>query len=144
MKALARRLRSLARLPKEEAVLKSIAIGEELENVLLDSHQFAQACRSLAAIAKDRGCGRMVGASPLGERLAGGSVLALTRVGGHPESKGVLVVDGLFVTGAQVSRARDALAGNGRPSRVEVAVLLAAPPTNEDDSSFGDVSVVHR
>ena len=82
-------------------------------------------------IATELGCHQVLGASPLGNRLAAG-VVALAGNGlrvFHPAERidNVLVVDGLMITGVQVAQASQRAIAAGA-SRVCAAVVMTARP----------------
>ena len=106
--------------------------GEELEEELSQSDKLRAVCTAIVSVAEELECGALSGASGLGERLAGAAV-ALANNGLHVYSpprdserhERVLIVDGLFVTGAQLARqAQAVIKGGGEPYG---AVVLAVP-----------------
>src|SRR5438128_2225397 len=71
--AVADELRSLDRSSDEEP-LQAVAAGENLELALADPVALTGVCQRFIDIATELGCHQVLGASPLGNRLAAGVV----------------------------------------------------------------------
>lgn len=128
--AVAEELRSLDRFSDDEP-LRAVAAGEDLELALADPGALRNVCEGFISIANQFGCHQVLGASPLGNRLAAG-VVALggneLRLFHQAESaSSVLVIDGLLVTGVQIAQAGQ-MAIRAGASRVCGAVVMTARP----------------
>lgn len=106
--------------------------GEELEQELSEADKVRTVCHAIVSIAEELKCQSLAGASRVGERLAGAAV-ALADNGlrvyspphGSKREERVLIVDGLFVTGAQLARQAQVVIRSG--GEAYGAVVLAVP-----------------
>jgi phosphoribosylpyrophosphate synthetase len=114
--------------PVGERLFHAAEVGEALERELANPQTLAATCQQLIAVANRLGCSRVLGASPLGERLAG-AVVALAQNGIQEHGAGIsgehiLVIDGLLVTGYQLAKASNRARAEGA-SRISAAVVAA-------------------
>src|SRR5437879_4924365 len=96
--------------PPEELAFRLCALGEDVEAYLSDPAALTEVSRRIVRIAHSLNCEAVAGASSVGERMAGAAsalsgsslrVFAGQESGRIPDR--VLLVDGLFVTGTQLS-----------------------------------------
>lgn len=131
--------RDLNSQPREEWPLGAVAVGDSLETALSMPDALLVIARAIAAEAESRGYDELVGASRVGDRLAGAAVatshgrLSLRTRATNGDRK-VLVVDGVLATGAQIARMARELRGSGA-SRIGAIVVLAL--TVPDNSRLG-------
>ncbi len=109
--------------------------GESLERVLADPVELTKTSLKLVEVAHGFGCSRLYGASPLGQRLAGAAI-ALSRNGlkDHTagiKGQGVLIVDGILVTGTQVASAARQARRKGAALVCAAVVASADPDVNK-------------
>jgi hypothetical protein len=123
--------------PTEEWGFRAMAVGERLEAELTQPDGLTEVSRSLIAIAEERGCTQILGASAVGERLAAAAVaiahngLSLFARGDPAES--VLVVDGSLATGTQIARAaRQAKQAGAHFTPAAVVISLGPTPSIPD------------
>jgi hypothetical protein len=102
-------------------------LSESLGAALSDSATLRETSLALDQLAHDFGCDAIVGASPLGDRLAGAVVASgrngLALYSRDRAARVVLVVDGLLATGVQIANKSRAILEAGA-SRVVGAVIL--------------------
>jgi hypothetical protein len=145
VKPLLAALSSIKAARPSEWSLRAAALGERLEQLCASGEVLATASEEIVAIANREGCVSLIGASPLGERLAGAAV-AVAQNGlriwdGKSTKRNVLVVDGLLVTGSQVSEAIQKLRSAG-VGRAMAAVLMAAPSYDVESHKTNHIFVV--
>jgi hypothetical protein len=111
-------------------------IAEELERELADPVVLRAVADEIGVAAQELGCSRLVGASDVGERLAGAAVAVgkngLRPLGPDEHANDVLVVDAVVLTGARLERAFAKLKARGITPR-GVAALLASTPAAPDE-----------
>ena len=99
---------AVKRAPLSDRALAAASLGEALECELSAPEALRSVSRRIAELADELGCDSLMGASAVGERLAAAAV-ALSSNGLRLQYGGsgqkVLIVDGLLVTGAQLSEA---------------------------------------
>jgi orotate phosphoribosyltransferase-like protein len=100
-----------------------------LEGLCSHEDVLISAAQAVAALAAQEGCHDLLGASPLGERLAAAAVAVagngLRVWGSDVDSQNVLVIDGLMVSGSQIAEA-SARAIQAGAAKVVATVLLSA------------------
>lgn len=122
-------LDALTQVEPRERMLRTADLAERLQDALADGQTLATVARRVARFASDHGCDVIMGASPIGERVAGAAV-AVSGNGVRGSSRAdsgaqVLVVDGLYVTGSQIERTIENVMAH-RPVSVSAAALLSA------------------
>jgi len=133
LEALAEELRAADASPHYERPLRAAAIGERLEALGVRPDTLATVAEWVTSLAMTSGCSRLVGASRFGQTVVGAAV-ALSdgrlRCYQAPEAAegGVLVVDGILVTGSQLADTATALRQDGVVRVVGAVVLAAQPP----------------
>jgi len=129
----------------DEWPFQAAAAGEALDEVLADPANLVRTSRQVVKIAHELGCDRVMGASPLGQRLAGAAV-ALGRNGLKDQSAGVrgksvLVVDGILVSGVSIASAsRRALEAGAR--RISALVVASTHAPSEQLCRLADPIVI--
>ena len=111
-------------------------IGEQLERELADPTLLRAVADEISVAADELGCSRLVGASNVGERLAGAAVAVdkngLRVLGPDEHAEDVLVIDGMVLTGTRLERTFAELRVRGITPR-GVAALLASTLTARDE-----------
>lgn len=89
--------------------MAALEIGEAIERAMESSDTLIALARGFADVAGEAGCEAVVGASAIGDRLAAATVAVaangLRLYGPDTEAGSLLVVDGVLVTGIQISKA---------------------------------------
>ncbi len=110
----------------DERPFLAVEAAELLESALAAPDVLNLATARLVALATKLGCDRVLGASPVGERLAGAMVAVaangLRDYSAGARDRAVLVVDSAFITGIQVLTAARRARMDGAAS-VSAAVL---------------------
>lgn len=126
---LADELEQLKASTADERLMRTATLAEDLESLLADFQWLAEAAHRIAELANRKGCDALVGASELGNRLAGAAIAqAANGLRAHDTKSAprhVLVLDGMYVTGSQIDRAAKLAADSGA-GEVSAAVLLSA------------------
>jgi len=145
VKPLVDELNNLENSPPAEWALRAAAVGERLERLCAAGDVLARASAEIVKIAKREQCAALLGASALGERLAGAAVASaqdgLRIWDAQSNHYSVLVVDGLMVSGSQVAQAVSFARSHGA-RRTVAAVLMSAPPRSQSPRVSTDVFVV--
>ncbi len=145
MEAALAEVRAAAQSDADDQPFQAAAAGEALERALADPETLIAESRRLIEVAARLGCERLMGASPLGERLAGAMVAlsanGLKDVSAGIEGLSVLVVDGILVTGVQLASASHRARSAGARS-VAGAVVAAAHPSPDQLNATIDSLVV--
>lgn len=131
--------------PSEELPFRMAEVGEHLDEALSDSRTLADVSRKVVTAAHNLSCRAVMGASPLGQRLAGAAV-ALSgnglRVYSPAEDAGaVLIVDGIRATGTSIRWARETLYRAG-VERTPAVVVLDVPGGEESTDPEDQVVVL--
>jgi len=118
---------SLEEIAPDQRLFAAAQIGEHLAEALTDPALLIHVSQEFIRIAQNLQCDRVMGASPVGERLAG-AVVAVANNGlrmyqARQPAEHVLVIDGVVATGAQLSAACHQAAAQGVP-RVSAAAVL--------------------
>jgi hypothetical protein len=107
--------------------LKSAELGDELDSLMWHPTELVEIATAIAARAEQLGCTRLIGASPLGNRLATAAVAiannGLVGAEGSPAGDRVCVVDGLVATGWNIRHTVAAVQAQGAASVVAVGVV---------------------
>jgi hypothetical protein len=122
-----RESQSLEEIAPDQRLFVAAQIGERLEEALADPAVLIQVSQEFIRIAETLRCDRIMGASQVGERLAG-AVVAVANNGlrmyqPRQPAEHVLVIDGVAATGAQLAAACHQAATQGVP-RVSAAAVL--------------------
>jgi hypothetical protein len=114
-----------------ETLLEAVEIGDGLEVALSEPGALDEISRRIVGVASRLECGAILGASSIGDRIAGAAVAVSgngLRTATPKSGNGhVLIVDGVLYSGVQLARAAQKAKTLGA-DRVSAAVLL----------SFGD------
>src|SRR5262245_38751446 len=120
---------------EEDRLRRTIELGESLERALASPDDLRDVAKQVLAVAENLDCDAVIGASPVGDRLAaaavavgGNGLRSFTASGEIPEH--LLLVDGLLATGAQIERAAKRAHDYG-VARSSCAVVLSL--LTEDD-----------
>lgn len=130
---LVRRAEGLAARVDDDWPFDVAQLGEDLEIELSDPEVFKTVAEEISRLAERGGFGGVIGASRLGERLAGAAVavasngLRVASSDWQPER--TLIVDGLLATGARLQQVAEALAEGG--TTTAAAVVLAIGDTTD-------------
>jgi adenine/guanine phosphoribosyltransferase-like PRPP-binding protein len=121
------RAEDLAARTDDEWPFDAAELGEDLEFELADPQIFKAVAEEISRLAELGGFDAVIGASRLGERLAGAATAfasnGLRPAASNQELEHALIVDGLLVTGVRLQEVADALAERG--IRTAAAVVLA-------------------
>lgn len=127
LEELVQRAEGLAARTDDEWPFDVAELGEDLELELANPEIFKAMAEAISRLAERGGFEAVVGASGLGERLAGAASAfasnGLRAASSGQEVECALIVDGLLATGARVQEVADALAEGG--TRSAAAVVLA-------------------
>lgn len=108
-----------------------VELGEEVQSDLTEPELLREVSRRVAEIAEDRGVDVILGASSVGERIAGAAVAlgsnGLRPLGGTARPRRVLIVDGVLLSGAQLERALAVAAEAGADEASAVVVVGPRP-----------------
>lgn len=121
-------------------------LGEELERELCDPTSLLSVARQIAEIAAGDDCDAVVGASEVGDRLAG-AVVAVANNGLRicaPGDSGrrVLVLDGLLASGVRLARAATEIRAAGNDVPRAAVILVAGHPAPTVVGSDLELSIV--
>lgn len=116
-------------------LLGAVSRAERLEAHLAGAEPLTAACASILQLATESKCDAIAGASPIGDRLAGATVAmahnGLRVFDPARHANRVLLLDGLLVSGTQLTRATDSILLAGANHVLAVVVLSV----NEDPES---------
>lgn len=118
--------------------LDAAQLGVDLEHVLWEPHELVRISRLIASEATRQGCTHIVGASPLGDRLAA-AMLALSEdtfrgTADFGSGSRVGIVEGLVSTGWTLRQTAERILDSGVDSVIAIAVLSAIDSESLSDS----------
>ena len=115
--------------------LKAAELGEELDSLLWHPADLVEIATAIASRARELGCTRLIGASPIGNRLATAAVAVanngLVGSDGLAAGERVCIVDGLVATGWNIRNTVAAVEAQGAASVVALGVVRGLRPDVE-------------
>ena len=110
----------------------AVAVGDSLERALSTPDVLVEMAHAIAEEAEARGYSRLIGASRVGDQLAGAAVASshagLSLKAAADVDERVMVVDGVLVTGAQIAKVARELRASGTSTIGAVVVLALSVP----------------